>query len=267
MLRGRAPFFSGVRPGLLLLVSLALLQPACGTADPPREDASDTPATEPSPVANRWERVAQFKGEGDQRTRPFEIAGGALQWRVTAECSGARLRVSLPGTAGPVVEPTCPGSGFGFSIEPGTHALEVAGTGDWVVTVDQQLNTAISEPPLRGMTEETLLAIGDFYDIDQSGSGEARLYRLPDRRLALRFEPFRVTSNSDLFVWVSESREPKTSEEAFDSEHVEVASLKSTGGPQNYVLPADLDEEDVGSVVIWCEPIQVAYAAATLAEP
>lgn len=267
MLRGRAPFFSGVRPGLLILVSLALLHPACGPDEAPREAAPATPTPESGPVANRWERVAQFKGEGEVTTKAFDIAGGALQWRVTAECSGARLTVSLPGTPEPVVEPACPGTGFGFSIDPGTHSLEVAGAGSWVVTVDQQLNTAVSEPPLRGMTDEALLTSGDFYDIDQSGSGEARLYRLPDRRLALRFEPFRVTSNSDLFVWVSKSEEPKTSEEAFNSEHVEVTSLKSTGGPQNYVLPAGLDEEDIRSVVIWCEPIQVAYAAATLAEP
>jgi hypothetical protein len=173
--------------------------------------------------------------------------------------------VSLPGSGELLAEPECPGSGFGFSIDPGRQSLEIAGDGSWVVTVDQQLNTAIAEQPLPGMTEDSVLAEGDFYDIDQSGTGKARLYRLPDRRLALRFEPFSVTSNSDLFVWISRNEEPTTSEEAFNSEHVQIASLKSTGGAQNYVLPADLAEDEVGSVVIWCEPIQVAYAAARLA--
>lgn len=263
MLKGRAPA-AGVRPGFLVLLSLPLLQPACGSSESPRVAASTSPATESSPVANRWERVVRFEGEGNLTTRPFEIADGALQWRVTAECTGAPLQVMLPGAAGPISEPECPGSAFGFSIDPGRHTLEVVGAGEWVVTVDQQLNTPVSEPPLPGMADESLLAEGDFYDIDQSGTGKARLYRLPDRRLAMRFEPFRVTSNSDLFVWISTSEEPRTSEEAFQSKHVEIATLKSTGGPQNYMLPAGFPEEDVGSVVIWCEPIQVAYAAAKL---
>jgi hypothetical protein len=263
VLSGRTPA-SGVRPGLLILVSLALLQPACGSPDPPREAASGTPAADSSPVANRWERVARFSGDGDQETKSFEIDGGALQWRVTAECSGPRLRVSLPGPGEPLVEPECPGTGFGFSIDPGRHSLQVAAAGSWVVTVDQQLNNPIAEPPLEGMAEGSLLAEGDFYDIDQSGTGKARLYRLPDRRLALRFDPFRVTSNSDLFVWISRAEAPSTSEEAFNSEHLQIASLKSTGGAQNYLLPADLAEDEIGSVVIWCEPIQVAYAAARL---
>lgn len=145
--------------------------------------------------------------------------------------------------------------------------MRVAAAGRWVVQVDQQLNTALSESPLPGMDRKSLVARGGLYDVDQTGDGEAALYRLPEGGLALRFDPFRVTNNSDLFVWVSRDPEPRTSEEALGSEHVSVARLKATGGAQNYVLPAGVAEEDVRSVVIWCEPIRVAYAAATLAAP
>jgi hypothetical protein len=45
---------------------------------------------------------------------------------------------------------------------------------------------------------------------------------------------------------------------------VQIASLKSTLGSQNYVLPASVDEGSIRSIVIWCEPVRIAYAAATL---
>jgi len=218
-------------------------------------------------VANRWERVAEFTGDGNRETETFDINPGALQWRISAECAGTQFDVALPGATQALARPECPGSTFGFSIETGSQRLRIAATGPWVVRIDQQLNTALSEPPLPGMDRKSLVARGSFYDVDQTGAGEAALYRLPDGRLALRFDRFRVTSNSDLFVWVSRDPEPRTSEEALGSEHVSIDGLKATGGAQNYVLPAELSEEEVRSVVIWCEPIRVAYAAATMAAP
>lgn len=267
MLRGRAPA-TGVRPGLGLLVLLIAFVPACReeTGEPgkaARETEAPTPA-DSRPVANRWERVAEFKGEGSLETDPFDIATEALQWRVTAECAGTALEVTLPGSPEALARPDCPGSAFGFSIESGSQSLRVAATGSWVLQVDQQLNTALSEPPLEGMDRKSVVASGGFYDIDQTGDGEAALYRMPDGRLALRFDPFRVTNNSDLFVWVSRDPEPRSSEEALGSEHISIARLKATGGAQNYLLPAGLSEDRIRSVVIWCEPIRVAYAAATL---
>jgi len=63
---------------------------------------------------------------------------------------------------------------------------------------------------------------------------------------------------------VSEAKAPRTSEEALDAPHVEIDRLKSTAGAQNYELPDSVDPERVRSVVIWCEPVRTAYAAATL---
>ncbi len=269
MLNGRAPA-TGVRPALGLLLLLVAFVPACGqdTGELNRAAPETTaPTPDSRPVTNRWEPVAEFTGDGNLETASFDIAPGALQWRVAAECTGTALEVKLPGAPEALARPDCPGSAFGFSIEVGSHALRVAATGSWVVKVDQQLNTALSEPPLPGMDRESVVARGGFYDIDQTGEGEAVLHRLPEGRLALRFDPFRVTNNSDLFVWVSRDPEPGTSEEALASEHISIARLKATGGAQNYVLPAGLSKEEARSVVIWCEPVRVAYAAATLAAP
>jgi hypothetical protein len=46
--------------------------------------------------------------------------------------------------------------------------------------------------------------------------------------------------------------------------HTVLRGLKSTLGDQNYVLPAGTRAGRVRSIVIWCEPIRIAYTAATL---
>ncbi len=237
----------------------------CGSEPDPRPAPPlAVPSTAPTRVAARWERVATFGGTGHQRTGSFSIVGHALQWRVTATCTDGYLRVGLAGEPSTLAEPVCPGRAFGFSIREGPAVLEVAATGGWEVLVDQQVETPASEPELAGMTDASLVAEGDFYGIDQEGTGKAALYRLPDGRRALRLEPFFVTPNSDLFVWVSETRPPGTSREALDSNHRQIAELTATAGSQNYLLPEDVDSSRIRSVVIWCEPVRTAYAAATL---
>ncbi len=168
--------------------------------------------------------MTSFTGTSDQRTADFDIAADALQWRVTASCSGSALSVSLEGDSAPLAQPTCPGKAFGFSIRTGPAVLDVEATGGWEVVVDQQLDTPVAEPPLAGMDETSRLVSGTFYGVDQAGSGTAALYVLPDGARALRLDPFQVTNNSDLFVWLSEADAPRTSKEALESPHVEIAA-------------------------------------------
>ncbi len=241
---------------LALLVGLT----GCSSASEEPSVAASTP----SKVAPRWEQVASFAGTSDQRTADFDIAADALQWRVTASCSGSALKVTLEGESEPLALPACPGKVFGFSIRTGPAVLDVVTVGAWEVVVDQQLDTPVAEPVLAEMDEGSRLAEGTFYGVDQAGSGAATLYRLPDGRRALRLDPFQVTNNSDLFVWLSEAGAPKTSKEALESPHVQIARLTATAGAQNYLIPADVATANVRSVVIWCEPVRTAYAAASL---
>jgi hypothetical protein len=73
-----------------------------------------------------------------------------------------------------------------------------------------------------------------------------------------------VAQNTDLFVWLSEARQPRTSAEAVGAGRVSVGNLKSTLGNQNYEVPPDVPTERIRSVVIWCEPVAIAYSAAIL---
>ncbi len=114
------------------------------------------------------------------------------------------------------------------------------------------------------MTPDRVIASGSFYKVEVRGEGTAKLYRMPDGRRILRFEGFATGENTDLFVWLSEAARPQNSATAVNTPYVEIANLKSTLGSQNYEIPASLPTEKIRSIVIWCQPVAIAYAAAAL---
>ncbi len=256
----------------VLMIALLFASCAGGGRDvpPPGDDFGFPPLEEVTRgaaldrTAPRWENLTSAGGAGPT-TLDLAVAPGALQWRVLWTCDAGSLRLSATGAQSELLtDHLCPGRGEAFSIQTGPLQLAVEATGPWTATVQQQVDTPISEPPLQEMASSPVVAEGSFYEIDQRGKGTVRLYRLPNGRGALRFEDFWVSTNTDLFVWLSEAERPQTSAEAFTAPHVEIAELKSTAGSQNYLVPADLPLERVRSVVIWCQPIQVAYIAAEL---
>ena len=233
---------------------------------PNEGDGAEAPGAggRPLKAAPHWVPVTTLSGAGDHRSHAFEIAGDVLQWRVTATCHDGHLRIGVSGDPEPLVDQACPGRFFGFSIRTGSRALEVTAGGPWEAVVDEQVDRPLTEPPLAGMTDTTALAAGSFRGVEQDGHGTATLFELPDGRRALRLDPFFVTANDDLFVWVSEAKEPRTSADALFTPHVQLEALKATAGAQNYALPDSLPLERVRSIVIWCEPVRTAYATAPL---
>ncbi|MDQ4069821.1 MAG: DM13 domain-containing protein [Actinomycetota bacterium] len=266
------------RTALLALV-VALVLAGCGggsgddrgarapVTTAPRSDDTATTASSTPRAAARWETVTTFTGSGAMQTPEFSILPNAIQWRVRYTCSTGTLRITSippPRRPGPVVEANCPKEDAGYSIVTGTVRLSVEASSQWRAVVDQQVDTPLDEPLLPGMTPDRVVASGSFYKVEISGQGEARLYRLADGRRILRFENFRTDENTDLFVWLSEARRPTTSSEALNTPHVEIANLKSTIGNQNYEIPASIPTEKIRSIVIWCAPVAIAYAAAGL---
>lgn len=128
------------------------------------------------------------------------------------------------------------------------------------------MDTPLRQPPLAAMRSSGARTVGRgrFYPVESPGDGTASLYRLPNDRLALRFKDLRTSAYPDLFVWVSEARDPKTTAQAAAAPHVDLGRLKSTRGDQNYLLPKGLDPDTVDSVVIWRRPVRTAYTAAAL---
>jgi hypothetical protein len=170
-----------------------------------------------------------------------------------------------PRRPGPVVDTPCPKEDIGYSIVTGPVRLSIEAAGQWRAVVDQQIDTPLDEPLLPGMTPDRVVASGSFYKVEVQGEGTAKLYSLADGRRILRFEGFKTGENTDLFVWLSEAARPMNSAEALNTPFVEIANLKSTLGTQNYEIPASLPTEKIRSIVIWCQPVAIAYAAAPLA--
>ena len=277
------------RVSTTLAVVLTLASTACGssgktttTAAGGPSTAAAAPTTTTAPVkrsAPRWETVTTFSGTGATRTDPFTILPDAIQWRTRWSCDSGDLKIESipPPRRGEPVTPTsaCKGktdkatqeTDAGYSIVTGKVQLSVTATGPWSITVDQQIDTPLEEPPLPAMAAAKVLGQGDFYNVEMKGSGTARVYQLADGSRALRLENFEVSSNTDLYVWVSTLATPKSSADAVGAPYVDLGRLKSTLGSENYILPAQLTPDKMKSIVIWCVPVRVAYTAATLAPP
>ncbi|MEW6153473.1 MAG: DM13 domain-containing protein [Actinomycetota bacterium] len=267
-----------------VVVSLALVAAACGSGDGDGGTAAggqavgpgearapqplDTTPAEQTKSAPRWETIVTLSGTGPQVTAPIEVLPDAIQWRARWKCTTGTLAVDTdppPRRPGPLVDSeACPGEGEGFSITTGTVRLNVVATGGWELIVDQQVETPLNEPPLPAMASARVLSQGEFYNVEKQGKGTARIYQLADGTRALRIEDLEVNQNTDLFVWLDTHPNPKTSADAVSGDYWVLGNLKSTLGSQNYMIPADVPLDQVGSIVIWCAPVAIAYAAAAL---
>ena len=74
-----------------------------------------------------------------------------------------------------------------------------------------------------------------------------------------------MLNDTNLVVWLSEVAHPRTSAEVVENPHVEIAPLKATRGPQNYLVPANVPTERIRSVALYCVPVPSIYIAAALA--
>jgi hypothetical protein len=250
----------------------------CGSGDDeksgPFKPFDDVPKPTPDAAAGtdraapRWEKVATLSGSGPA-TRPFTIARGAIQWRARWQCKTGRLQLSTitPSGTRALSDADCPRKDEDSGFRTGPLKLGVKTTGRWQVVIEQQVDTALHEPRLPAMlsSRTRLVASGRFYSIERTGRGKASLYRLPKGRLALRLHGgFATSANTDLFVWLSTASRPRNTVQAGKAKHTVLGALKSTLGEQNFLLPKKVKAKSIRSIVIWCQPVQIAYTAAAL---
>jgi hypothetical protein len=178
------------------------------------------------------------------------------------------MLVRSPKQSRPVVDAAC-GSGSGnvaYGAGSGSIALQVTTDGPWHIEIAQQIDTPLVEPPLPAMTAPgaAKVATGSFYDIDKTGTGTVTLYRHADGGYSLRLENFFVSPTADLELRLSALDAPKSSEQFQKAPSELVLRMDITAGSVNYPVPPGVDPTRFRSVVIWCGPINSAYAAATL---
>ncbi len=262
------------RAGALLLL-VGVLVAGCGGGDAKRAGQGPDPfvAVESrakndeqralTRAAPRWAPVKVIRGQGPG-VNPVEIASDAVQWRVRWRCAEGSFTVTAQGK--PLGRGACPKPGTADGTGRGRITLRVAAPGAWEMTVEQQVTTPLVEPPLPALSAAgtRVVARGRFKELERRGKGRVTLYRLASGRSVLRIEGFSTTANTDLAVWLSPARAPQTTRAILAAGHVKIANLKATVGDQNYLVPRGVKLGNARSVVIWCEPIRIAYTAAAL---
>lgn len=135
-----------------------------------------------------------------------------------------------------------------------------------MMSAASKLEIEVEEAMTEAMSAATQLKSGSFVDGDafHQGEGSATIYQLDDGSHVLRFENFRVTNGPALFVLVSPHPNPGGRGDISEAGYVELARLKGNVGNQNYILPDDLDPDDVNSVIIYCKPFRVVFSTAAL---
>ena len=214
----------------------------------------------------RWEQVAMLTGTGSA-SRTVPIGANAIQWRAEWSCRSGAFSMSVgraQGAGRTVATSTCPDVGVETSSGSATAALRISATGPWQVIVRRQVDTALEEPPMAGMTTATLLARGRFHSIQNRAMGSVKVHRLANGRLALRYEDFYTSASPGLRVWLTEARNIKTTLQARQANHIDVGVLRSTLGSYNQVLPASVRAEQFRTIVIWCPTVLIAFGAAPL---
>lgn len=241
------------------------LPAASRTADEPVTVAGEETRVRSSPW---WQDVEQIAGDGSA-TETVTIDERALQWRVAWTCERGSLEVNSSTDEEPLADASCPAEDVAYGVQAGQITLEVVADGPWELAVEQQVDVPLEEPPLPAMAaaDTVQVATGSFYDLDQTGRGNLVIYRFADGGQALRLEDFFVTPNVDLEIHLSPLEAPKTTEEFLSTPSETVADLPITAGSMNFTLPDTIDPAAYRSVVIWCPPLNTAYAAATLVEP
>lgn len=135
-----------------------------------------------------------------------------------------------------------------------------------VVPVAQTVNVsdAFAAPISITQSAKTLLTSGQFVTVDQGHptTGTARIVEKNGQRI-LEFDGAFDTARGPA-VQVLLYKGDSVPVSLAEGDYVYVGDLKSFEGSQGYVLPANLNLDDYGSVAIWCARFNVTFGYADI---
>lgn len=151
-------------------------------------------------------------------------------------------------------------------------ALAASSPSAAVRMVTTALETGIDLPEedreMPEMNAPVPVAAGRFETLDaiRWGQGRVTVYQSVDNLFLLRFEDFRTLNGPDLRVALSAAETPATVAEmtANEVEPLQVSSLLSSFGNQNYELAAGFNLSPYRSVVIYSAALDMVYTYAPL---
>ena len=121
---------------------------------------------------------------------------------------------------------------------------------------------ATTAPP--APTGPVLLGSGEFRSLEHHSSGVAKLLRLADGSVYLRFEDLDTSNGPDLRVYLTELPASDDWHGWDQGRYVDLGALKGNVGSQNYLVPAEVEVEGFRSAVIWCRRFKVGFGVAPL---
>lgn len=126
------------------------------------------------------------------------------------------------------------------------------------------IDDALAAPSSITRADKTLLTSGQFVTVDQSHAttGTARIVEKNGQRI-LEFDGTFDTARGPA-VQVVLYRGDSVPVSLAEDSYVYIGDLKSFEGSQGYVLPADINLDDYGSVAIWCAEFNVTFGYADL---
>ena len=167
-------------------------------------------------------------------------------------CSASMPEIEQQAVATPVTE-----------TEPATPEPEIAKPTPTPMETPEAETT--EEQPTEAQPDQPVVAAqGQFQDADSAhrGTGRAIIYQLPEGNIRLQFEDFSVTNGPDLHVLLATGSAPTNQDDLGD--YLDLGSLKSIEGDQDYEIPSGTDLSQYQSVVIYCVPFHVVFAIAIL---
>jgi hypothetical protein len=119
---------------------------------------------------------------------------------------------------------------------------------------------------MTGAGSDTIVATGDFDRKDDVhyANGQALIVKQTDGTHALRLQDLDAANGPDLYIYLSEHRDPTNSEQLHEGQDHNLGSLKATTGSFNYTIDPSIDISKVKSVVIYCRAFSVIFSVAAL---
>ena len=142
-----------------------------------------------------------------------------------------------------------------LQIKYRTHQLSIPFIGLMAIMLFSAFSlsqTTDAQEPISALSGQ-FMGAGDGI---HNAEGMAREISLENRKQFIRFENFKVTNGSDLFVYLATDKSA--------SDFVDIGRLKANNGIQNYEVPEGTDLTKYDTVLIWCKAFSVLFGSADL---
>jgi hypothetical protein len=119
--------------------------------------------------------------------------------------------------------------------------------------------------PGPAVADPRLIAVGEFRDGDpvHRGSGDLRITQTDGGTRLAEMRNMQIVSGPNLLVYLVAEPDPLFPEDV-TAKFVTLGKLKSLAGDHDYAIPEDVNLDDWGGVVVWCDTFKTAFAIATI---